>query len=231
MAERPVFIPNFESKKYVKEEMVDFVWVSGFSKIQRQKCIRSFHKEINSKGIKPVLEISTKSESEIGRALSAFNLFITTKDLKKISVEAAFQTSKVFENGGPYVDMLFWEPKKIKKDERLYKSGKLIKFKYFGDIWNLLPKTAFYDWLYISALMEDLVLAKKLLNYEGFTDIVFNPKKSINCQARSAALFVSLYKQKLLKNKDFSKEKFLKIIELNNSGNEKCIKQQNLFNW
>jgi hypothetical protein len=31
--------------------------------------------------------------------------------------------------------------------------------------------------------------------YAGFTDIEFNPQRSINCQARSAALFLSLMKR------------------------------------
>ena len=35
----------------------------------------------------------------------------------------------------------------------------------------------------------------KLYGYAGFTDIEFNPRRSINCQARSAALFLSLMKR------------------------------------
>ena len=33
------------------------------------------------------------------------------------------------------------------------------------------------------------------MKYWGFTDIEFNPQRSINCQARSAALFLSLMKR------------------------------------
>ena len=53
---------------------------------------------------------------------------------------------------------------------------------------------------------------KKILNYTAFTDIEFNPKKSINCQARSCALYVSLVKNKLLDIALESEEVFLEII-------------------
>ena len=56
----------------------------------------------------------------------------------------------------------------------------------------LEPKTAFYDWLYLQALCQNRTLADQLLQYSGFTDIEFNPKKSFSTQARSCALFVAL---------------------------------------
>ena len=34
--------------------------------------------------------------------------------------------------------------------------------------------------------------------YDGFTDIVYNPNKSVGCQARSAALYVGLTRAGLL---------------------------------
>ena len=57
------------------------------------------------------------------------------------------------------------------------------------------PKTVFYDWLYCSFLADYRDWAEKLYGYAGFTDIEFNPSRSINCQARSAALFLSLLKR------------------------------------
>ena len=41
----------------------------------------------------------------------------------------------------------------------------------------LNPKTIFYDWLYINAVLENPLLAAELLKYNAFTDIEFNPKK------------------------------------------------------
>lgn len=46
--------------------------------------------------------------------------------------------------------------------------------------------------IYINALIQNSDLAEQLMQYRAFTDIAFNPAKSFNCQARSAALFVSL---------------------------------------
>ena len=35
-------------------------------------------------------------------------------------------------------------------------------------------------------------MRRQIRERDGFTDIAFNPKKSLNCQARSAALYVAL---------------------------------------
>jgi len=37
-----------------------------------------------------------------------------------------------------------------------------------------------------------------VLTYRAFSDIAFNPERSINCQAYAAALYVSLYERGLL---------------------------------
>jgi hypothetical protein len=51
----------------------------------------------------------------------------------------------------------------------------------------------------------------RLNKYVGFTDIEFNPSKSINCQARSCALFVSLMKHQILQNAVSSPEAFIRL--------------------
>jgi hypothetical protein len=58
----------------------------------------------------------------------------------------------------------------------------------------LEPQSLFYDWLYISALMQphNEALLSELLRYHAFTDIEFNPEKSVSCQANSAALLLGL---------------------------------------
>ena len=76
----------------------------------------------------------------------------------------------------------------------------------------LIPKTAFYNWLYINALLENPELAQKVLEYDAFTDIEFNPGKSLNCQAEAAALFVALNRQGLIDQcADFGR--FVEIIK------------------
>lgn len=199
MASRPLYIAKKGSKLGVEEKYIEFTWSPGMAISQKQKSIDSFHQEAENFGISPLLEISSKSKDELGVKLSSFNLMIETKKLKKrFSVESAFQGSKVFQFGGPYSDLLDKTSREAKKDSRLKESGKLIKFIFFGQDFPLIPRTFFYDWLYINALKQNESLAKEILNYAGFTDIEFNPKKSINCQAFSAALFVSLSYNNLL---------------------------------
>lgn len=47
---------------------------------------------------------------------------------------------------------------------------------------------------------------------KDFTDIEFNPKKSLNCQARSAAIFVSLERSGLLQQALSSPAHFKEIV-------------------
>jgi hypothetical protein len=144
-------------------------------------------------GIKNPLEVSSKSEDPLGVALSSFNLTFKTKHGRSLTVEAAFQGSKVFADGGPFRDIFEKRPIDAKRDDRLRSSGPLTKFSFFGEDWALEPKTAFYDWLYINALLKNPDLVEQITDRDGFTDIEFNPERSINCQARSAALFCALY--------------------------------------
>ncbi len=194
MANRPVYVPKLSSKaSCVLVKDIEFKWFPGMSKSQKQKSIGSLHEAANDLNISPILEISSKSEIELGVKLSAFNLMITTRKLNKsFSVETAFQSSKVFEKGGPYSDLLKGTSRQAKKDIRLKESGNLVKFVFFNQEFNLKPRTYFYDWLYVNALHQNEELSDKLVSYRGFTDIEFNPKKSLNCQAYSAALYVSL---------------------------------------
>lgn len=115
MTQRPIFIPDFDKGTFVRKEDIKFIWYPGFSFQQKQKSIKSLHESAKNKGIYPVLEISTKSELSIGRKLSAFNLLMDFDQNNKITVEAAYQGSKVFENGGPYREFFYLTGKEIKK--------------------------------------------------------------------------------------------------------------------
>lgn len=213
MAKRPVYVPKKDSSLAVFEKEIEFQWFPGMSKSQKQKSILSLHEAAKCKDISPILEISSKSELELGVSLSAFNLNITTKKNKKtFSVESAFQGSKAFQRGGPYNDLLDKTSKEAKKDIRLKESGNLVRFVFFGKEFSLKPRTLFYDWLYINALNQNESLADEMLKYSGFTDIEFNPKKSINCQAYSAALFVSLSYASLLKDALESPDIFADVL-------------------
>lgn len=213
MAERKVYVPMVE-KVGVSEIEIEFKWAAGFAVSQKQKNIQALHAAAwEQKKIKPILEVSSKSLTAEGIALSAFNLSFTTNKGRKLTIETAFQGSKKFEFGGPFTDLYDKKPMEAKKDERLRKSGKLVRFQFFNDRFELNPPTFFYDWLYINALNKNNGLRQFVLNYEAFTDIEFNPEKSWNCQAYSVALYVSLVKNGMLEKALDSKENFKEIVK------------------
>lgn len=197
MAKRPVFIPEKDAPG-VKTFEIEFQWYPGMSVKQKQRSIGDLHKKVNENGYEKILEISSKSLQPIGVELSAFNLKTTTmKNNVGFTVETAFQSSKIFENGGPYKDLLGKSSREAKMDQRIRNSGNLIGFSFFGVEFPITPLTFFYDWLYINVLIKNDALCNQIIEYEAFTDIEFNPEKSINCQAFSAALFVSIVKNKI----------------------------------
>ena len=129
----------------------------------------------------------------MGRGLSAFTLTVEHPQLGAVPLESAFQAAKVFTRGGPYIELAGMEPRAAKSDPRLKSSGLLIAFSWDGARMASRPETAFYDWLYLQALSRvDGAVLEDMRRRDGFTDIAFNPAKSLNCQARSAALYVSL---------------------------------------
>lgn len=213
MAERPVFCPIIEGDQLVREIPIEFKWHPGLAISQRQLNVRSLHDAAVAAGLSPVLEVSTKAKEPLGRALSAFNLAITLKTGKVVPVEVAFQASKVFERGGPFTDILEMSAREAKGDRRLRESGPLLEFRLDDCSWSLDPKTAFYDWIYSNALSIRSELIDQIKPYKGFTDIEFNPKKSINCQARSVALYIALDARGLVKNALESQAAFLSTLE------------------
>lgn len=212
MAKRPIFVPIVNGKHFVLERYVDFNWHAGFAKTQKQKSIRELHEmALRDYKVEHPLEVSSKSEDPLGVALSSFNLKFVTQMGRVLTVEAAFQGSKVFARGGPFRDIFGMPPMDAKRDERLKHSGPLIKFEFFGADWQLEPKTAFYDWLYINALMKNPELAEQVTDRDGFTDIEFNPERSINCQARSVALYCALFHSDKIEFALKNRENFLSL--------------------
>ncbi|XDF36475.1 hypothetical protein RBH89_05275 [Paracidovorax avenae] len=199
MASRPIFTPSTSGNLLVWTHHISFEWFPGMAKSQAQKSIMSLHENAKRQiHVSKVLEISSKSLDELGVALSAFNLMIRTPRGDEYSLECAYQSAKVFERGGPFKDLRRMRSIDAKRDSRLLQHGRLVKFSIYGMDWDLQPRTAFYDWLYINALHRHPELVEKVLTYRAFSDIAFNPERSINCQAYSAALYVSLHARGLL---------------------------------
>ena len=213
MALRPIFIPTNDPKELFKEVNIDFRYYNGFALIQKSKCINSLHDSAKDQGHKNILEVSTKSSEKLGHRLSAFNLMLDRDDSRNMSIESAFQGSKVFENGGPYNDIYEKDSLRAKRDEGINNSGTLTHFEFENQIWGLEPKSAFYDWIYINALFPHMEYIKEnLTTYDAFSDIEFNPKRSINCQARTCAILVSLINLNLLNDAMLSPENFIRIV-------------------
>jgi len=199
MAERPVFITS-SKKPYYDVCKTQFVWNAGLSASQKKKNVVALHQSFSlHHPERKILEISTKSQLELGTKLSAFNLYKFVPSLgRSISIECIYQGGKVFSDGGPYTDLYEGTSRQAKKDPRLSSSGLLRSFYFEGETIPLVPKTAFYNWLYINALIETPELAEQILQFDSFTDIEFSPDKGVNCQARAAAIFVSLHQKGLL---------------------------------
>ena len=199
---RPVFMPRVNSDNLVKTDMVRFERHVGFASRQKKKSINDMHQVIRKKyGFNHVLELSSKSGNKLSFLISSLSLKLTNENGgEPYSVENAFQSSMVFEDGGPYTDLLSAPPRQAKKDERLITSGELIGYNYFGMEWSVEPLTTFYDWLYVNALKQNPQLHEEVMQYQAFTDMEFNPKKSIHSSAYALAMFVALHKRELLDN-------------------------------
>jgi len=212
MAERPVFVPQHGTRELVREVFFSLKWHSGFSVTQKKKNIAALHEAAGRGGYAPLLEVSSKSDDKLGQHLSAFHLKVRHAGSQEIRLEAAFQGSKVFEKGGPYTDLYALEGREAKRDPRLQESGRLTGFRFDEFSFPLEPKTVFYDWLYISAIYPHRTWLERIFKYAGFTDIEFNPSKSINCQARSCALFVALLKNNVLDRAVTSPQAFTSLL-------------------
>ena len=212
MANRPVYETTGTTPFY-KKAGTEFVFYSGFSSEQKKRSVRSLHDSYLA--LHPnarILEVSSRSEIPLGVQLSAFNLSFETNKGNRLTVETAFQGSKVFEYGGPYTDLYTGSSLQAKKDPRIRNSGNITSFSFFGTEFETEPKTFFYDWVYINALKKRPDLWDELMAYSAFTDIEFNPHRSINCQAEAVAIFVSLNRNHLLDKATADSRAFREIV-------------------
>jgi hypothetical protein len=211
MAERPVFLPGKLTGPLVTEVTVRFKWVPGLSFSQKQKRVRELHDVVMERGLGPVLEVSTKSYCDLGRELSAFNLLITLKSGGRVPVEVAYQSSKAYTDEAE-ATTAGMTPRRARERSAGRAQGPLRGFVFEGEKWEPQPPTAFYDWLYVSALVENPRLATELLEYSSFTDIEFNPRRQVSCQARSAALFVCLSRRGWLGDSRLERSIFIEMV-------------------
>lgn len=189
------------------EEIITFDYVKGLAFSQKQKNVLSFHSAIQKQYPNArILEVSTKSLESLGVLLSAFNL-----KLDGIPIESIFQSSKVFSDGTQFPELMHLPPKEAKQFITNANKGSLKCFRYLNTVFPLEPRSMFYDYLYIKALNQVKSTSADLVNFDIFTDIEFNEKKQINCQARSCAIYSYLLKSKTLEYHLSSIENFAKL--------------------
>ena len=118
MATRPIFIAESSGPVLVRVKSVDFTWHAGMAKSRRQMSMRSLHEAAQERHPDArILEVSRMSDDALGNQLSAFNLMLEDKAQgRQVSVECAFQASKVFERGGPFLDLLYASSGDAKRD-------------------------------------------------------------------------------------------------------------------
>ena len=135
----------------------------------------------------------------LGSKLSAMNLSRRTQK-GLTTVESASQSSRIYSDGvktvGPFPDYLFLPGRECKKLVKEASEG-MHPYRYefngmtfYASTWHI---SQFYDFLYLNALLEpeNKEVKEQLLveKYTCFTDLA---TKSLNCQARSAAIFVGV---------------------------------------
>jgi type I restriction enzyme M protein len=128
----------------------------------------------------------------LGVELSAFNLQLSFRSSCALtaSVETVYQGSKTF-SGCPRSDgdRFALGPRESRHRAReLGDKGQFSGWEIGRYKFPLSSGVDFYNWLYLGALHQRPELLRELVSYDCFTDIEFNPQKSLACQARSAAL-------------------------------------------
>lgn len=211
MAKRLVFYVN-KQNKYVREE-IEFKWYPGFAKTQVRKSIKALQESFLIKHPnQKVLEISSSSPNLFAEKASAFNLKVMTSH-GVYTVEQLFQAGKVFKIHGSQINLLDYTSKKAKKANKLLnQTDQLVGFEIFGAHFPLEPKTYFYNWIYLKALQQNPKIAKKIVQYDAFTDIYFNNVKSYSCQAEAASIYVSLLRRGILSKALANCKNFRKMI-------------------
>ena len=205
MAEKSVFISKMEYP-FFEEVHVNIDWFAGFAMSQKRKCQIGLHQNfLMAYPDEKVLEISSTSLMSLGSRLSAMNLNKRTqRGLTK--VESAFQSSRIYSDGvktvGPFPDYLFLpgrECKKLVKEASEGMHSYMYEFDgmtFYAPAWHI---SQFYDFLYLNALLEpENKGVKEQLLAEKFTCFTDLATKSLNCQARSAAIFVGLVRAGLI---------------------------------
>ena len=191
MAVRKVYLSLAEFP-YAKEISVTFPWSNGSKHQNIQAILDTFHDVYPEV---PALEISLASSQPEGVAAAAMKLPFHLEGLAQdVPVGIVYEASKVFENGGPYTDLLQCSRQKVRKDVRLQQSGRCIRYRLAETDFPVEPHPyAFFNWLYGCALRQAPEKAEGVLKFGAFSDLdLGSSKKDRNSPARAAAVYAGL---------------------------------------
>ena len=191
MAVRKIYL-SIPEYPYVKEISVTFPWANGSKHQNVQAVLDTFHDVYPDV---PALEVSLASSQPEGIHAAAMKLPLHLAGLGlDAPVGIVYQASKVFENGGPYADLLQCSRQKVSKDTRLQQSGKCIGYRLEDVDFPAEPHHyAFFNWLYACALRQNPETAENVLKFGAFSDLELgSTKKDRNSPARAAAVYAGL---------------------------------------
>ena len=191
MAVRKIYL-SIPEYPYTKEISVTFPWSNGSKHQNVQAVLDTFHDVYPDV---PALEVSLASSQPEGIHAAAMKLPLHLAGLGlDVPVGIVYEASKVFENGGPYTDLLQCSRQKVSKDARLQQSGKCIGYRLEDMDFPAEPhRYAFFNWLYACALRQNPETAENILKFGAFSDLELgSTKKDRNSPARAAAVYAGL---------------------------------------
>lgn len=190
MAVRKIYLPLTEYP-YAKEVSVTFPWSNGSKHQNVQAVLDTFHDVYPEV---PALEVSLASSQPEGIHAAAMKLPLHLAALgQEVPVGIVYEASKVFENGGPYAELLQCSRQQVQKDNRLLKSGKCVGYRLEEAEFPAEPPYAFFNWLYGCALRQNPEKADGVLKFGAFSDLdLGTTKKDRNSPARAAAVYAGL---------------------------------------
>lgn len=167
----------------IAKGVMEFKWEPGMSTAQKTRSCKNLHNALLNAYRLTAMDISSASPTKLGKALSAFNLMY-----KGYSVESWYQGSKVYKDGTVSHDLYGKDSLTCKLEAKKRGMCDFVGFNYKGTIMPTEPRTVFYDWLYLNAMVDTYGTDLDLSEYDAFTDV--QAVLDIDaCQARSVCIY------------------------------------------
>ena len=163
-----------------------------FTPLERPPFVTEHHHPAGPPAGLRVLEISSRSQDQLGQRLSAMHLRAAGPDGDRgLPVESVYQAAKCYGAGGPDERPSRNGFDAKRHDRERQSAGPLRGFHHRGTFWPAASGSAFYDRLWIQAAAAAGARGE-LTRYDAYTDQFHRPGRTLACQARSAAMLVGL---------------------------------------